>query len=244
MNKANRKASPTMIGSRGSHEWILRTLKTLPKGCALDAPAGRGALSVFMRDQGFEVHCADIDPGHLKDKDFPFEKIDLNQRLPYEDNSFDVVVCANSLHRVANFRGALSEFSRILKPGGSLLLSFNNYASIAKRLKFLLCGSLSETNNELTHQQTIDDPMANFRQALFFPAVHYGLLNAGLQVKKVRPQSRRINHYLLWPVAALVWAASFLQSPRTNRRNCVNVTRGRAVNFGGKSIFVHANKPQ
>ncbi len=241
MNTSKQTSAPKMIGSRGSHEWILRTLEELPCGKALDAPAGRGALSAYMRELGYDVHCADIDPG-LLDGDYPFEQADLNGKLPYEDETFDVVVCANALHRIANFRFALKEFARILKPGGTLLISVNNYASIAKRLKFFLVGSLSETNNELTHTQTIDDANANFRQALFFPAIQNGMDRAGLTVQDIRAQSRRLNHYLLFPFAALAWLGSFLQSPKSFRRNAIGVTRGAAVNFGGKSIFIRATK--
>jgi len=222
----------------------VRTLKNLKPGRALDAPAGRGRLSIIMRNLGYEVYCADIDPGHLQQEGFPFERVDLNGNLPYEDAFFDVVVCANSLHRIANFRQALLEFSRVLVPGGTLLLSVNNYANVAKRLRFFLTGSLSETDNELTHQQTIGDANANFRQALFYPAIHDGLTQAGFRIETIRGQCRRTNHYLLMPFAVLAYLGSFLHSPRTYRRNCLGVTRGEAINFGGKSMFIHAIKTQ
>jgi len=222
----------------------MRALENLPRGKALDAPAGQGVLSDFMRQLGYEVYCADIDPGLLEAKGFSFQQVDLNRSLPYPSDSFDVVVCANALHRIAYYRATLCEFARILKPGGALLISVNNYASVAKRLKFLLSGSLSETNTELTHRQTIQNSEANFRQALFYPAIDFALRAAGLQVVQVRAQARRFNHYLLLPFAALIYLGSFLHSPRTSRRNCLNVTRGAAVNFGGKSIFIQAMKPK
>jgi len=233
---------PKMIGSRGSHDGIMQALRELPRGKVLDAPAGNGRLSVFMKDLGFEVYCTDIESRELPQLGFPFKQADLNQPLPYDDTSFDVVVCANALHRIANFRGALREFSRVLKPGGSLLISVNNYANIAKRLKFLLYGSLSETNNELTHNQSTDDPLANIRQSLFYPAIENGLRQSGLRVLSVKAQSRRLNHYLLSPFALLVYLLSFLTSPKSRKRNSLATSRGAAVNFGGKSIFIHTVK--
>lgn len=239
-----KKTEPRMIGSRGSHTRIRETLETLPRGRVLDAPAGKGALSVYMRELGYDVYPADIDTGHFQGEGFPFQQVDMNGELPYVDGVFDVVVCANALHRIANFRLALSEFSRVLAPGGVLMIAVNNYASIAKRLKFFLCGSLSETNNELTHQQTIQDAAANFRQALFYPAIHYGMEAAGLQVEEVSAQAKRVNHYLLAPFGALAWLSSYLLSPKAYRRNRVAVTRGSAINFGGKTIFIRATKPR
>ncbi len=44
--------------------------------------------------------------------------------LPFEDASFDAVACAQSFHWFAE-RATLSEFARVLKPGGSLLLVWN-----------------------------------------------------------------------------------------------------------------------
>ena len=241
MNSGAKPPIPKMIGSRGSHDWILRTLDTLPRGKALDAPAGRGTLAAYMRDLGFDTHCTDVDPG-LLEVGLPFERADLNGPLPYEADTFDLVVCANALHRIAYWRFTLREFARILKPGGVLLISVNNYASIAKRLKFFLCGSLSETNIELSHRQTIDDVKANFRQALLYPMIHHGLEEAGFSVDEVRGQARRLNHYILIPFGVLAYIGSFLQSPKTTRRNRVDITRGPAVCFGGKSIFIKAVK--
>ena len=41
--------------------------------------------------------------------------------LPYEDNSFDVVLIANALHIVPNPEKVLSEIDRVLRPGGLLI---------------------------------------------------------------------------------------------------------------------------
>jgi len=43
--------------------------------------------------------------------------------IPVDDRSFDVVLCTEVLEHVPNPVGALSEFGRILRPGGRLLLS-------------------------------------------------------------------------------------------------------------------------
>lgn len=42
--------------------------------------------------------------------------------LPFETNSFDLICCFGVLHHIPNVSHVLSEFSRVLKPGGHLLL--------------------------------------------------------------------------------------------------------------------------
>lgn len=43
--------------------------------------------------------------------------------LPFDDASFDTVVCTYALCGVPDVRGALAEFLRVLRPGGKLLLA-------------------------------------------------------------------------------------------------------------------------
>ena len=53
---------------------------------------------------------------------------DLNAtgQLPFNNNSFDSVVCSLSIEYLTNPRGIINEISRILVPGGRVLISFSN----------------------------------------------------------------------------------------------------------------------
>lgn len=53
------------------------------------------------------------------------------QTLPFRDKSFDVISCANLLHRIPSPKEALSEIGRVIKPGGVLVVS-NSYDWDAK----------------------------------------------------------------------------------------------------------------
>lgn len=48
---------------------------------------------------------------------------DLNRRLDFADDSFDKVVCSNTLYALDNPRSAVSEFHRVLKRGGALIIA-------------------------------------------------------------------------------------------------------------------------
>ena len=107
---ADDKSDLKIIGSRFSHETLCKVLSSREPGKVLDAPCGTGVLTQFLLDLGWEVHCADIDAGHMKVDSVPFTTINLNRAIGFGEESFDAVVCANGLHRLFNPGGAISEF--------------------------------------------------------------------------------------------------------------------------------------
>jgi demethylmenaquinone methyltransferase/2-methoxy-6-polyprenyl-1,4-benzoquinol methylase len=46
----------------------------------------------------------------------------LGEALPFEDNTFDYVTMGYALRHVADLGAAFSEYQRVLKPGGKILL--------------------------------------------------------------------------------------------------------------------------
>ncbi len=49
--------------------------------------------------------------------------VDLNKKLPFEDNSFDVVLLFNSIYILEDINSTLNEIKRVLNKGGTLYLS-------------------------------------------------------------------------------------------------------------------------
>lgn len=56
--------------------------------------------------------------GDLKPK---YVKPEISGKLVFEDNTFDLITCFGALHHVPNVSYVVSEFIRVLKPGGYLL---------------------------------------------------------------------------------------------------------------------------
>jgi len=65
-----------------------------------------------------------------------FEKADLDGLRRFPDNSFDTVICFQVIEHVEEDQRLLSEIKRLLKPGGSLLLTTPNRATSLTRNPF------------------------------------------------------------------------------------------------------------
>jgi SAM-dependent methyltransferase/uncharacterized protein YndB with AHSA1/START domain len=129
----------------GSLEAVLEVAAALPRGRALDVPCGPGAASEALRRLGFQVTAADLDSkAFAGSREIRFETLDLDLPLPFADASYELVHCGDGIEHLENPLRALRELARVLAPNGSLILTTPNYASLERRLRFLLSGSLAK----------------------------------------------------------------------------------------------------
>lgn len=102
-------------------------LETLPVGIALDAACGTGRHASFLVQLGHAVIGVDnstemLDVARAKVPEADFRLGEL-ERLPLDDNSVDLVVCALALTHAPDLGHVLAEFTRVLRPGGHLVTS-------------------------------------------------------------------------------------------------------------------------
>src|SRR5438105_7683323 len=137
------KTSPAPLAHEAIHDTVVGILKELPRGALLDVPAGEGALAARLIDEGFDVRCCDLYPEIFRLNDVEIRRGDLNGKLPFDDRSFDYVTCLEGLEHIENPQQAMREFSRLMRPGGHLIVSVPNILNIEERLKWLLHGYTS-----------------------------------------------------------------------------------------------------
>ncbi len=99
-------------------------------GDALEIGAGTGYFSLNLMSAGLieRLTATDISPGMLKTLAGNAERIGLGDRvetavtdaeqLPFEDESFDLVLGHAVLHHIPDMQRAAAEFFRVLRPGG------------------------------------------------------------------------------------------------------------------------------
>ena len=124
---------------------------------ALDAGCGQGRHALFLKRLGFDVYACEVSAEHVAKlgKTFPdiSFSVAINSRFPYNQNTFDYIVAANSMYYMNdgdNFSSILSEYSRILKPGGCLVGTMvNEDHSIILNADRLVDDSVYITNDPL-----------------------------------------------------------------------------------------------
>jgi ubiquinone/menaquinone biosynthesis C-methylase UbiE len=110
--------------------WGILTKYTDPALRVLDVGCGPGDLSIRISQNCHEVWGVDVTPEMIqiaeeKTASAPanvyFQQADACD-LPFENHSFDTVMSINALQTMTRPEMALMEMSRVLKPGGELLL--------------------------------------------------------------------------------------------------------------------------
>jgi SAM-dependent methyltransferase len=61
----------------------------------------------------------------------------VEERLAWDDGYFDVIVLSDVIEHIVNLWPAMTEITRLLKPGGHVVISTPNVACLRARLKLL-----------------------------------------------------------------------------------------------------------
>ncbi len=104
-------------------EWVSKQAESLTAGSrVLDAGAGSGQYRRFFdhcdyKSQDFGQELGTI--GNYTELDY---ECDITE-IPAEDGSFDAILCTEVIEHVPQPERVITEFARLLRPGGTLILS-------------------------------------------------------------------------------------------------------------------------
>jgi SAM-dependent methyltransferase len=100
----------------------------------VDLSAGTGYIAHLFENAGSHVQVFDLVPEQNRYAHTRCQFIDLQKEFPISTGSVDVAVCAETLEHLPNQFFFFQEVARILKPGGTLLLTTPNTSSLRSRL--------------------------------------------------------------------------------------------------------------
>jgi ubiquinone/menaquinone biosynthesis C-methylase UbiE len=127
--------------TQGWFPWVFATLEKLPQSArVLELGCGAGSLWATCPERipaGWDITLSDLSEGMLDaarqnllglSRSFEFKQIDA-QSIPFDDETFDVVIANHMLHHVPDRPKTIAEIRRVLhgpdgvsgKPGGRLI---------------------------------------------------------------------------------------------------------------------------
>ena len=143
------------LGRDQTRQKLVKALGDLPEdpfGDALEIGSGTGYFSLNLMQEGVITNlvATDVSTGMLSSLTATAASLGLAERvqtrqadaeeLPFEDESFDLVLGHAVLHHIPDLTKAFSEFDRVLRPGGAIVFCGepsaygDRLASIPKRL--------------------------------------------------------------------------------------------------------------
>jgi SAM-dependent methyltransferase len=127
----------------GQNSWVTRDelerfegwLELGPSARLLDVACGSGGPALHLARRtacqvvGVEVEEHAVASGTRQAREaglesrVSFRRVDASQRLPFEDGSFDAILCIDAICHLSDRVGVLADWARVLRPGGRLVFS-------------------------------------------------------------------------------------------------------------------------
>lgn len=167
MNTSANPIQSDEAAAAGTHDAVLRTLlQHVPSLAGLrvvDLPCGRGRFSAQLQSLGADVTAVDI----VLVEPFMFDRErlllgDANQGLQFADASIDVLISIEGAEHFENPSFFMREIRRILKPGGTAIISTPNVNSLWSRWECFRRGyhshfqPVSDTEKKSGHMLPVD----------------------------------------------------------------------------------------
>ena len=126
------------------YEAALGTVRAMGlRGQVLEFGAGTGTLIGRLAAEGCPCTLTGADllprPASMP-SEIEWIQADLNAPLPCPDASFDAIISTEVIEHLENPRAVFREFSRLLRPGGQLLLTTPNQESIRSLASLIVRG--------------------------------------------------------------------------------------------------------
>jgi SAM-dependent methyltransferase len=198
----------------------VRSLKGYPNLSILDLSCGEGEVLSRLAADGCRVHGT-----HFRADDYIIENrgrlgafpittgVDLQQRLPFEDGSFDVVLMTEVLEHLDSHFHVVAEVSRVVRRGGFFVFSTPNVQRLHSRLQFFLTGKHKLIRRRVGWDQNIGP--------VDFSLIHAVLGWEGFEILGLGLTQLKFKSVLLSPLWPLVWLACRLTVDKDARRNPV-----------------------
>lgn len=198
----------------------IRALPDYPKLTVLDLSCGRGEILSSLVSDGCSARGT-----HYRSDDYKLttqftplmteglpidDGVDLMKPLPYDAESFDLVVLSEVIEHLESFMPIIREVGRVLRPGGHFVMSTPNVARLHSRLHFFLTGTHKLIRRRVGWDLAPDELYAYHINPVDFPLLHTLLHQSGMEVRAIDFTRVKPRHLWLMLGYPLVWLATQL----------------------------------
>ena len=179
----------------------------------LDIPCGEGAFTSRLLEKGLTVHAGDCVDG-MKATGASFKVCDMNDPLPFDDSQLDAVVSIDGIEHIKRPFDFVMECSRVIRPGGILIVSTPNISALRSRWRWFLTGFHNKCKRPLDEGNPSPRHHINM---LSFPSLRYMLHTNSFRITSV--QTNRIKpvswiYAIAVPFLYLVTLRTFLREEK------------------------------
>jgi len=205
------------------HDRVAAILASRPAGTVLDVPAGFGPMAAAAADAGHRVVGLDLFPA----AGFQGVQADACGSFPFADESFDCVLSMEGIEHFENQARFVRECARVLRPGGSFVLTTPNVLHLSGRVASFWTGQRSLKNGFVNEAHTLrgrDGERLHHGHAFLVDAfrLRYLMSIANLRFDAVYGSRVSAFSLCLLPLLPLVAAATEV-TLRGGRRHVRNV---------------------
>ena len=226
-----------------THDKVVEMMEKEPRGRVLDVPTGTGVLAGRLKGMGFEISCCDINASYFSIPDLSIDLGDLNQRLPYEDSTFDYVICLDGIEHTENPYNTIREFRRMLRKGGKLYLSIPNFLNIERRIRYLFTGGLSKIPTHETIQKVWNGDLSMAHLSpLGYPLLKFVLEHYEFRVLRLEKDRSKPRMVLLSPLAWVLRLCGRVASMKRWIDYRLDETLSKEILMGGNTLIIAAEK--
>lgn len=216
----------------------VRAVPGYPDLAVLDISCGDAEILKALQQAGCRAegtHFREDDYILSKDRVIPegivlHRGVDITGPLPFPDGRYDVVLLTEVIEHLESHAGILHEISRILRPGGHLVLSTPNLQRLGSRWQFFLTGCHRLCQRRIGWDVPRERLYEHHISTPDFPVLHTLIGQAGLRIRRLwltRVEFPQIFWMALYPV---FWLATRMQV-----RGRAKYSEGR--NLGERDLF-------
>lgn len=222
----------------------------------LDLGAGEGYLTsklyALLQEKGENAQkllsSCDIYPEGFRFDKVACQQADFSSRLPFEDGSFDYIICQEVIEHLPNQEHLIQEVYRLLKPGGRVWITTPNISNFNSRIRSFFTGTMPLFDilpiQEKAYCNGHINPISLYY--LYYFAKRTGFLTPHFYTDRIKRSAACFG----WPFYALARICKFFHDRK--RKNLFYWEENRPASealyswevFTGRTIIMEAKKSQ